>query len=194
MTCNESMQNADPDPEALIARSLQGDEEAFAALYEACAPGVYRLAYGVLLHVQDAEEVVQDVFVYVYRNRDKFDPARGAFQTWLYTITISRCRNKRRRKWLPTVMLSQLVNQGLEPAGAHHETPAPQGHRRQKAGRATARAGSSPRAAVGNTRISASRLPAPGHAARRGQRDDVRGDGVAQEILCQRLCVRVSDQ
>ncbi|GAB4444235.1 MAG: RNA polymerase sigma factor SigW [Anaerolineae bacterium] len=117
------MQNADPDPEALIARSLQGDEDAFAALYEACAPGVYRLAYGVLLHVQDAEEVVQDVFVYVYRNRDKFDPARGAFQTWLYTITISRCRNKRRRKWLPTVMLSHLVNQGLEPAGAHHETP-----------------------------------------------------------------------
>ncbi len=123
MSCNESMQHVEPDPEALIAQSLQGNEEAFAALYQACAPGVYRLAYGVLLNTQDAEEVVQDVFVYVYRSLTRFDPNRGAFQTWLYTITISRCRNKRRRKWLPTVMLSHLMGQGIEPAVPRQETP-----------------------------------------------------------------------
>lgn len=123
MACNDVMQNPEPAPEALIAQALQGDEEAFARLYAAYAPGVYRLAYGVLLHTQDAEEVVQDVFVYVYRNLARFDPARGAFHTWLYTITISRCRNKRRRKWLPTVLLSHLIGQGVEPPGPHGETP-----------------------------------------------------------------------
>jgi RNA polymerase sigma-70 factor (ECF subfamily) len=117
------MQNAENTPEALIARSRQGDEQAFAALYRAYAPGVYRLAYGILLHVQDAEEVVQDVFVYVYRKLDRFDPQRGALRTWLYTITVSRCRNKRRRKWLPTVILSHLISRGIEPAAPHQATP-----------------------------------------------------------------------
>ncbi|MBN1284278.1 MAG: sigma-70 family RNA polymerase sigma factor [Anaerolineae bacterium] len=117
------MNDDGPIPEELIARSLAGDEDAFAALYGAYAPGVYRLAYGILLHVQDAEEVVQDVFVYVYRSLARFDPRRGAFRTWLYTITVSRCRNKRRRKWLPTVVLSHLMGQGFEPSGPHRETP-----------------------------------------------------------------------
>lgn len=112
-----------PNPEELITRSLAGDEDAFATLYSTHASGVYRLAYGILLHAQDAEEVVQDVFVYVYRSLAKFDPERGSFRTWLYTITVSRCRNKRRRKWLPTVLLSYLVGQGFEPAGPHQETP-----------------------------------------------------------------------
>ena len=117
------MQDGLPPLESLIAQSLQGDDDAFAALYETCAPAVYRLAYGVLLNVQDAEEVVQDVFVYVYGNLGTFDAERGAFLTWLYTITISRCRNKRRRKWLPTVLLSHLMGTGVEPTSAHTETP-----------------------------------------------------------------------
>jgi RNA polymerase sigma-70 factor, ECF subfamily len=111
------------NPDELIARSLAGDEDAFEALYHGYAPGVYRLAYSILLNVQDAEEVVQDVFVYVYRKLANFDPARGAWRTWLYTITVSRCRNKRRRKWLPTVLLSHLVGQGYEPSGPRQEMP-----------------------------------------------------------------------
>jgi RNA polymerase sigma-70 factor (ECF subfamily) len=70
---------------------------------------IYRLAYGILLNEQDAEEVVQDTFAYALHNLSKFDPGRSAFRTWLYTITMSRCRNKRRRKWLPTIRLADLA-------------------------------------------------------------------------------------
>lgn len=109
--------------EELLRRSLSGDQAACTRLYECFAPGVYRLSYSILLHQQDAEDVVQEVFVYVFRSLHRYDPQRGAFRTWLYTITVSRCRNARRRKVLPTVALGELLAIGIEPSGPSTEDP-----------------------------------------------------------------------
>jgi DNA-directed RNA polymerase specialized sigma24 family protein len=102
----------------MVERCQAGDQTAYAALYHGYAAGLYRLAYSILLDVQDAEDVLQEVFIYAFRSLHKYDPARGAFHTWLYTITVSRCRNMRRRKVLPTVDLGHLLSIGLEPAGS----------------------------------------------------------------------------
>lgn len=109
--------------EVLIARCASGDQTACAALYDRYAAGLYRLAYSILLDQQDAEDVLQEAFIYVFRSLHKYDPQRGAFHTWLYTITVSRCRNMRRRKVLPTIDLGRLLSFGLEPAGSAKETP-----------------------------------------------------------------------
>ena len=113
----------DPDLMALIGRCQAGDQAAFATLYERYAPTLYRLALSVLLVEQDAEDVLQEAMVYAFRNLHRYDPARGAFRTWLYTITISRCRNARRRKWLPTVTLAHLLSMGVEPPAPADEAP-----------------------------------------------------------------------
>jgi RNA polymerase sigma-70 factor (ECF subfamily) len=107
----------------LIARCFSGDQMAYAELYHAYAARLYRLAYSILLDVQDAEDVLQEVFIYAFRRLRQYDPVRGAFRTWLYTITVSRCRNMRRRKLLPLVDLGELLNLGQEPAGPAQETP-----------------------------------------------------------------------
>ncbi len=109
--------------QALVIRCLKGDQGAFASFYETAAPGVYRLAYSILLHRQDAEDVVQESMVYAFRNLSRFDAARGTVRTWLYTITVSRCRNARRRKWLPTTALSHMLSLGLEPSAPADHTP-----------------------------------------------------------------------
>jgi RNA polymerase sigma-70 factor (ECF subfamily) len=111
--------------DALIDRAGRGDQAACAALYQRFVHPTYRLAYGVLLDEQDAEEVVQDTFAYAIRNLDRFDPDRSAFRTWLYTITMSRCRNKRRRRWLPTINLAEVAD-WLPGGEAHPETVAEQ--------------------------------------------------------------------
>lgn len=103
----ELMENIPPDE--LIELALQGSQAACEALYNQHLQAIYRLAYGVLLNQQDAEEVVQDSFAYAFRTLHRFDSSRSAFRTWLYTITLSRCRNKRRRKWLPSVQFSELA-------------------------------------------------------------------------------------
>jgi RNA polymerase sigma-70 factor (ECF subfamily) len=113
----------DPDLAGQIVRALQGDQVAYATLYDRYAPGLYRLAYSILLVEQDAEDVLQESMVYAFRNLDHYDPERGAFRTWLCTITISRCRNARRRKWLPTVALTHLLNIGIEPPAPDDEQP-----------------------------------------------------------------------
>ena len=91
----------------LIQRCLSGDAYAGAELYQRWCGPVYRLAYAILRQEQDAEEVTQDVFVYALSRLASYDPARAAFRTWLYTITISRSRNKLRRKRLPTIELGE---------------------------------------------------------------------------------------
>ena len=100
---------ADASTLALIERCLDGDETAFAALYDAHAAAIYRLTMSMLQHREDAEEVLQDSFDYAFRKLALYDPHKSAFKTWLYRIAISRCRNKRRRKWLPTFSLSQIT-------------------------------------------------------------------------------------
>lgn len=99
---------ADDETAVLIRRCLQGEEAAFAALYDAHSGMVYRLSYSLLQNQEDAEEVLQDSFEYAFRRLSLFDSRKSSFKTWLYRITISRCRNKRRRKWLPTFSLQLL--------------------------------------------------------------------------------------
>jgi RNA polymerase sigma-70 factor (ECF subfamily) len=92
--------------QALIRRASSGDEAALEALFRQHYPPALRLALGLLNSEQDAEEVAQDALAYALTHLDHYDPQRAAFATWLYTITVSRCRNKRRRKWLPTIRLT----------------------------------------------------------------------------------------
>jgi RNA polymerase sigma-70 factor (ECF subfamily) len=119
--------------EQLIARCLSGEQVAYLTLYNRYAGIVYRLAYSFLQHQQDAEEVMQDSIEYAFRRLESYDPRRAAFKTWLYRITVSRCRNKRRRKWLPTLSIDHLAESDLNDPGA----PAPDQHaalnERQKA-------------------------------------------------------------
>ncbi|MBN2472804.1 MAG: sigma-70 family RNA polymerase sigma factor [Anaerolineae bacterium] len=112
-----------PELEVLIGRCKAGDQAAFGELYDCFAAGLYRLAYSILLDVQDSEDVLQEAFVYAFRNLDRYDPTRGEFRTWLYTITVSRCRNMRRRKVLPTVDMGGLLAMGQEPASPARYTP-----------------------------------------------------------------------
>jgi len=110
-------------PPELLAACVHGDQSACTSLFNRTAPNVYRLAYSLLLNQQDAEDVVQEVFVYVFRNLAQYDPTRGAFSTWLYTITVSRSRNARRRKMLPTIDLNQLLQFGQDPPAPAEENP-----------------------------------------------------------------------
>jgi RNA polymerase sigma factor (sigma-70 family) len=98
-----------------IARAIAGDEAAQRALYDLHHAAAFRLAYLLLQDSCDAEEVVQDAFVYVFRSLHRYDSERGSFWAWLRVALVSRCRNKRRRKQLATVSLETLAATGQVP-------------------------------------------------------------------------------
>jgi len=82
----------------LIQRCQAGDAEAFATLFHQYQRLVYQTAYLLLGDAQAAEDALQEVFVKVHRSLATFDPAKGAFTTWLRRITVNHCLNVRRRR------------------------------------------------------------------------------------------------
>jgi RNA polymerase sigma-70 factor (ECF subfamily) len=71
---------------ALLRQAARGDQDAFAALYDATASRVYGLALRVVRDPAQAEEVVQEAFLDVWRTSSRFDPDRGSALSWVLTI------------------------------------------------------------------------------------------------------------
>jgi len=68
-----------------VAQARAGDSGAFRVLVERHSRNLFRLAYRMTGHQQDAEDVVQEAFLRAYRQLSKFDD-RASFGTWLYRI------------------------------------------------------------------------------------------------------------
>jgi RNA polymerase sigma-70 factor (ECF subfamily) len=72
--------------EAVAAR----DQAAFRELYDRFAPTVYGLALRTLRDEHYAQEVVQEVFLEIWRRADRFDPARASARTFVLMLTHRR--------------------------------------------------------------------------------------------------------
>ena len=73
---------------AVVARVRAGDHDAFRFLVERHSRSVFRLAYRLTGHEQDAEDVVQETFLRAFRQIRRFE-SRSSFATWLYRITVN---------------------------------------------------------------------------------------------------------
>jgi len=85
-------------PEAdLVARAKEGDEQAFAALFELHKRRIYSLCLLMTKDVCEAEDLTQDAFIQVFRRLATF---RGdsAFSTWLYRIAVNTVLMRLRRR------------------------------------------------------------------------------------------------
>ncbi len=84
------------EAEELLPRIAAGEERAAETLFKRYRGMVYRLARGVLNDRERALDVVQEVFVRVFRAADRFR-AGARFTTWLYRITTNCCYDALRR-------------------------------------------------------------------------------------------------
>jgi RNA polymerase sigma-70 factor (ECF subfamily) len=80
-----------------MARAQAGDAEAFAQLYERHATRAFRVARAVCSDISRAEDVVQEGFLAVWRNRASFRPQTGTFQAWSMKIVRNRAIDSSRR-------------------------------------------------------------------------------------------------
>ena len=82
-------------------RINKGDSAAFAELYDGFASAMFSLSLQILNDRWEAEEVIQDVFSYLWRKPDSYSPSKGKFSSWLLVITrnrsIDRYRSRKRR-------------------------------------------------------------------------------------------------
>jgi len=80
----------DAASEELLVAVAEGDQLAFAALYDRVTPQVLGVALRVLRDRALAEEVAQEVMVEVWRKADRFDPDRGTASGWITTLAHRR--------------------------------------------------------------------------------------------------------
>jgi len=86
-----------PDPDAALMLAFQqGDEGAFRTLYERHAPAMFAFCHHLVRDAARAEELAQDVFVNLYRARDRYRP-KARFRTFLYRVASNHCLNELRR-------------------------------------------------------------------------------------------------
>ncbi len=83
--------------EELMAQLASGRQEALGPLYTRYAARIFGLA-AQSLEQTAAEEIVQDVFLAVWRNAGTFTPARGTFRPWVFQIAHHRILNELRRR------------------------------------------------------------------------------------------------
>ena len=86
-------------PDAVLVEQLrQRDVSAFEQLYDRHSRAVYGLVLRILRQAVTAEEVVQDVFLQLWRNAARYEATRGPFLPWLLTLARNRALDHLRLK------------------------------------------------------------------------------------------------
>jgi RNA polymerase sigma-70 factor (ECF subfamily) len=93
---------------ALVSAIRSGSEEGMAALYDRYSSIVYSVALRVLGDTGAAEDILQEVFLQLWRNPGLFDSSRGSLAPWLAVITRNRSIDALRKR-KPETDISDVV-------------------------------------------------------------------------------------
>lgn len=85
----------DLNDEELMAQVQKKDAEALDVLFTRHARLVYSIAFRILRDPGEAEEVVQECFLYVYSRAVTFAPSRGSVKVWIVQVAYSRARDRK---------------------------------------------------------------------------------------------------
>lgn len=105
----------------LIRRSLAGDNSAFAALFHQYKNLVFKTAFVMLGSPEEADDVLQDVFLEVHRALHSYQASKGAFSTWLYRITVNDCLSWKRKRRFLFFSFDEIRTEPAHEAGRTHE-------------------------------------------------------------------------
>jgi RNA polymerase sigma-70 factor (ECF subfamily) len=98
---------------ALIRRMAGGDRDALAELYDSLSRPLYSTAKYILNDASEAQDVVHDVFLSLWKNAGAFDSSRGAAFSWAVTLTRNRSIDRLRTRANRARLLEQSVPDDL---------------------------------------------------------------------------------
>jgi RNA polymerase sigma-70 factor (ECF subfamily) len=118
---------------ALERRLKSGDERALGELFDVVAPWVLGLAFRILHDEDEAEEVMSDVFLQMWRHIGQHDARRAPLVPWILSIARNRSLDvlRRRRRWwrkaehLEQARAAEAGDVGPAPLVAPHEAAVP---------------------------------------------------------------------
>lgn len=82
----------------LMTRIAAGEREALRQLYDATSAKLFGVCLRILSDREESEDVLQDVYVTIWRRADRFDGARASVMTWVSTIARNRAIDRLRAR------------------------------------------------------------------------------------------------
>ena len=101
------------DDSAIVAAFLAGEERAFSELVDRYQTRLLNFIYRTIGDRDRAEDLVQEVFIRVYRHLHRFDRSKK-FSTWVYTIASNLAKNELRNRSRNPLVLFQAMRGGSE--------------------------------------------------------------------------------
>ena len=101
------------DPE-LIAGVIQRDRRSFDLFYERYAQIIYNLCVRILRDEAEAQDVLQEIFLQIWRDAERFDATRASVKTWLFTIARSRSLDRYRSRKTVTSRIEEQTEDQLQ--------------------------------------------------------------------------------
>lgn len=117
------MRQNDISDEELVRRILQGEDHLFEKILARYRDRVAALIFSITGSRSDLEDIAQEAFISIYKNLASFQ-GRSSLGTWIYRITVNKCRDWQRRYYLrkPVELLGiRGLNQASPRDGAELE-------------------------------------------------------------------------
>ena len=106
----------------LVASLQQRNEKAFTYLYDNYSGALYGVINSIVADIETANDVLQDVFINIWKKIELYDPAKGRLFTWMVNIArnaaIDKIRSKGFRDSAKNQPLSENVDNNVGPAVA----------------------------------------------------------------------------
>jgi RNA polymerase sigma-70 factor (ECF subfamily) len=103
----------------LMERVQQGDKEALGILFRRHARAVRNVAHRILRNDAEADDLVQEVFLFIFRKAALFDATQGAARSWIFQVAYHRAFD--RRRYLTSRHF--YASQDVEETGRHLADP-----------------------------------------------------------------------
>jgi len=117
-----------PD-ETLMALVQIGDLDALALLFRRFARPVRNVGQRILRHTAEADDLVQEVFLYIQRRSKLFDPSKSSARSWVFQVAYTQALIRRRRLKTHGFYASPITDRTFEDSscgtkGAHYDNTA----------------------------------------------------------------------
>ena len=122
----KNLAQAETVDEALLAKVCEGDRDALALLFRRYARPVRNVGQRILRDKAEAEDLVQEVFLYIHRKSSLFDTSKGSAGSWIVQVAYTQALMRRRRLKSQGFYLSGITDKPLEcdhrsDKGAHYD-------------------------------------------------------------------------
>jgi RNA polymerase sigma-70 factor, ECF subfamily len=128
----------------LLARVARGDVAALRSLYDQHAPRAITIAFRILRNREEAEDIVQETFLEVWRRAAQFDPGRGGAVAWVVTIARSRAIDRLRARSIAGRTIASAAEEAEAMSPVAPLTPVVEVERRRDERRVAAALGALP--------------------------------------------------